>query len=78
MRPVFSVALALTLLIPLASSAQGIPTVGNTEPFTLSVDPQYPVPFSEAVLSANSSSLDLTNAVMTVTVAGAQLYRGSV
>src|SRR3990167_4213473 len=78
MRPVFSVALALTLLVPLASSAQGIPTVGNTEPFTLSVDPQYPVPFSEVFLSATSSSVDLTNAVMTVTVAGEQLYRGSV
>ena len=78
MRPVFSVALALTLL-PLASSAQGIETVvGNTQPFTLSVDPQYPVPFSEVSLSAHSSSLDLTNAVMTVTVAGEQLYRGSV
>ncbi len=79
MRPVFSALLTLALLIPLASLAQGIESaIGNTEPFTLSIDPQYPVPFSEVTLSAHSSSLDLTNAVMTVNIAGETLYRGNV
>ena len=78
MRPVLFTTFALALLLPLASGAQGFGSVGGTEPFTLSVDPQYPAPFSQATLGVQSSSLDLTNAIMTVTVAGKELYRGTV
>lgn len=77
MRPVLLAMLAL-MLLPLSAVAQGIDAVGNAEPFTILVDPQYPRPFSEATLSIHSNTLDLANAIMTVAVAGETLHRGSV
>jgi len=67
------------LLIPLVSSAQSVDgSLGNTNPFTISAAPQYPSPMSPVTLTFLSSSLDLTNATMTVSVGGKQAYQGSV
>ncbi len=71
--------LALALLLPVAVSAQSLDgSIGNTDPFTVSVNPQFPVPGGQATLSFLSSTLDLTNATMTVSVGGKQIYQGSV
>ncbi|MFZ2500753.1 MAG: hypothetical protein WAW90_02065 [Minisyncoccia bacterium] len=67
--------LAITLLLPITASAQSL---GNTDTFTISVNPQYPTPFSKASLSFLSSTIDLTNAVVLVSVGGKQIYQGSV
>ena len=75
MRFRFLTAFIFTLLLPLAVSAQAI---GSEEAFTVSVDPQYPAPYSQTVLSLLSSTLDLTNATLAVSVAGKEIYRGSV
>ncbi|MFA5744651.1 MAG: hypothetical protein WC887_00290 [Candidatus Paceibacterota bacterium] len=75
MRFGFLITLSLIFLLPLAVSAQAI---SNEEAFTMSVNPQYPAPYSQAVLSLLSSSLDLNNAIMTVSVAGKEVYKGSV
>lgn len=67
------------LLVPLVSSAQSMDgSLGNTNPFTISVAPQYPSPMSPVTLTFLSSSLDLANATMTVSVGGKQTYQGSV
>lgn len=73
MRPALLTALTLALLLPLAASAQ----LGSTDSFTLSLSPQYPAPFSQATLSAQSGVVDLTNSTMTVTVNGKKVYQGS-
>ncbi len=76
MRSVLIVAFAL--LLPLAVSAQlgGLGDSGTS--FTLSVDPQYPAPYSKATISAQSNTLDLANATMTLTVGGKNIYQGSI
>lgn len=79
MRLGFFTALAMVLLLPGVVSAQSLDgSLGNTDPFTISVSPQYPSPGGQATLSLLSSTLDLTNATMTVLVGGKQLYQGSV
>ncbi|MDP1689975.1 MAG: hypothetical protein Q8L52_02115 [bacterium] len=83
MRPalfiVYTLFIVLSLTLPLTTSAQSIGGLGDENaPFTLSVDPPYPAPYSQATISAQSQSLDLTNATMSVTVAGKKTYQGSV
>ncbi len=83
--------LALASLFPSLVSAQAdlptIPTIDTSsldasiaasDPFTASVNPQYPTPGSQASISLLSSSLDLNNATLTVTQNGKQTYKGSV
>ena len=71
--------LTLALILPIVASAQSIASFGGAGPsFSLSVDPQYPAPYSQATLSAQSDSLDLANATMTVTVDGKSFYQGGV
>lgn len=71
--------LALILLLPLITSAQSLgDSTAKSTPFTVSVGPQYPAPYGEATLSFLSSTLDLTNATITVSVGGKQIYKGSV
>lgn len=70
--------LALALTLPLAAAAQFGGGLGDTSPFTLDVTPQYLSPYSRAVISVQSSSLDLTNATMTVSVADKKTYEGNV
>ncbi|MBI4093758.1 hypothetical protein HY417_02240 [Candidatus Kaiserbacteria bacterium] len=70
--------LVLTFLLPLASLAQPFGGLGGAGPsFTLSVDPQYPAPFSTASVLAQSDTLDLTNAFMSVSVGGSKVYQGN-
>jgi hypothetical protein len=79
MRRNLSTVLALLLLLPGVAAAQSLDgSIGNTDPFTISVSPQYPAPSSIATLSFLSSSLDLANATMAVLVGGKQTYQGSV
>jgi hypothetical protein len=77
MRFGFFTAIAFSLLLPFTASALGI---GATEDgmFTVSVSPQYPEPQSQVTLSALSSSIDLSNAILTVSAAGKEIYKGSV
>ncbi len=75
---VFFVASVLTLLLPLTALAQ-LEGLENLAPsFSLSVDPQYPAPYSKATITAESNMLDLANAILTLTVSGKQIYQGSV
>jgi hypothetical protein len=71
--------IAFALVLPGAASAQSL-NMDNAggEPFTVSVYPQYPAPYGKATLSLLSSSLDLANATMSVSVAGKKIYGGSV
>lgn len=62
------------LLIPLAVSAQTIPS-GT---FTLSVSPQYPQPYSTVVISPKNLVVDLTGGSMTATVNDRQVYQGDI
>ncbi|MCX6787024.1 MAG: hypothetical protein NTY93_00660 [Candidatus Kaiserbacteria bacterium] len=68
-------ALIFTLILPSVVSAQ---TISSAEAFTASVNPQYPAPYGQAVLSILSSTIDLNNAVAAVSVAGKEIYKGSV
>lgn len=79
MRFVFTT-LVIALLLPAATGAQSLESLGNIsgDTFTLSVRPQYPAPYSQATISVLSSSLDLTNAIMTVAVGGKETYKGAV
>ncbi len=69
-----------SLLLPLAAGAQSFPGLGNIngDTFSLSASPQYPSPYSQAIVSVMSSSLNLTNATLTVSVGGKETYKGSV
>ena len=68
-------AAAFILALPLAASAQSI---GTAAPFTVSVSPQYPVPYGTAVLTVLSTSLNLANATLAVSVNGKSVYAGNV
>lgn len=68
----------LGLLLPFAAGAQTLGGLEDTSPFSLSVNPRYPAPYSQAIVSAQSNVLDLANATMTITVAGKEVYQGSV
>ncbi len=68
-----------TLLLPLSVSAQLPGGAGaSAEALTVSVSPQYPSPYSQATVTILSNSLDLANATLSVSVAGKNLYQGSV
>ena len=71
---------AIALLLPVMAGAQSLGDLGavSGDAFTVSVRPQYPAPHEQATISVLSSSLDLTNAVMTVSVGGKETYRGAV
>lgn len=70
--------LAFALILPFAVSAQALGDISNAAAFTVSVNPQYPAPYGQATLSMVSSTLDLSNAMMAVSVAGKEIYQGSV
>jgi len=62
------------------ASAQSLGNLAGetSSSFTVSVSPQYPAPGSNVTLSFLSSSLDLANSTLTVSVGGKNTYRGSV
>ena len=70
---------SVALLLPGAALAQSFAGLGEVEStFTITANPQYPVPGSRATLSFLSSSLDLTNATLAVAANGKSIYQGSV
>lgn len=64
----------VALLIPHNTLAQSF-TDGSA--FTLSVSPQNPAPFSAVTVTPISGALEVTGAVMTISVNGKQIYQGS-
>ena len=79
MRAPLFVVIAVALVLPSLASAQfGGLMGGSQQAFTASINPQYPAPYSRATLSLVSSTLDLNRAVMAVSVAGKEIYRGNV
>ncbi|MCX6786221.1 MAG: hypothetical protein NTU85_00100 [Candidatus Kaiserbacteria bacterium] len=70
---------AIILVAPLAVVAQSLGNIGGVAPaFTVLVDPQYPTPHSQAKLTVLSSTLDLANSTMAVSISSKEIYRGSV
>ncbi|MDO8593767.1 MAG: hypothetical protein Q7R59_02635 [bacterium] len=80
MRSGLFTTLSVAFLLPFAAGAQSLGGLGDTSgsAFTLSVSPQYPSPYSTATLSFISGSLDLTNAKLSVSAGGKNIYKGSV
>lgn len=74
----FIACIGIVLALPFAAMAQSIDGSLEGTSFTVSVRPQYPAPNSQASISFLSTSLDLTNALLTVSVAGKEIYRGAV
>ena len=77
----FGLFTTLALLLPIIASAQALGgSLGGAEngSFSVSVNPQYPAPYSQATLSFLSNSLDLTSAAMTITTTGKKIYQGTV
>lgn len=74
----FVMCAGIVLTLPFAATAQSIGNTVEGTPFTISVRPQYPLPNSQATISLVSTSLDLANAIMTVSVAGKEIYKGTV
>lgn len=71
--------LTLALLLPVVVGAQTLGGLGGGDSsFSMSASPQYPAPQSKVSLSFLSSSLDLTNATLSVSVGGKNVYQGSV
>ncbi|MBU6491072.1 hypothetical protein KGQ25_02905 [Patescibacteria group bacterium] len=77
LRPLLIVIAGLALLLPATTSAQSF-DINAVDPFTLSTSPQNPLPYGVLTLSALSTSLNLANAVMVVSVSGKEVYRGNV
>lgn len=79
MRSSIIITLAVSLLLPVVAIAQSFGGLGDTgTTFTISATPQYPAPYSNTVLSFVSSSIDLANAVLSVSVDGKKVYTGAV
>jgi hypothetical protein len=69
-------------LVPLIAGAQSISSIGDLSSlggnsFSMAVSPLYPEPYSQPTISLTSTSIDLSNAIVTATVGGKQVYEGS-
>lgn len=71
---------ALILAVPFIAQAQAIEDFASLgeSGFTLSVSPEHPTPASQAIISINSTSLDLSRATVVALVSGKEVYRGSI
>jgi len=69
--------LVIALLVPLTAAAQLGSSIGGLDPFTLTVDPQYPAPGTTAKVSILPNSIDPSNATMVASVNGKEVYRGN-
>lgn len=65
---------SMVLVLPTATLAQ---FGSEADPFTISVSPAAPVPYSLATLTPVAGQIDITNATMVVTMGGAEVYRGN-
>lgn len=61
-------------LVPATSFAQ---MTDGSKPFTVSVSPQYPRPFTSVTVTPTSNALSVTNASMQLLVNGKQFYTGN-
>lgn len=80
MRPyrIFAL-LSVALVLPAAAFAQT--SLGNftqESPFTITVKPQYPAPYGQASITLISTTLELANMTMTVSLGGKEIYAGAV
>lgn len=73
MRLAFFAILGFFIIPPLSVGQ----TLGDTYPFTLSISPEYPSPYTSILLTPSSGSLDITAATMRVQVGTKQIYDGS-
>ncbi len=71
----YALLIGLMLVAPMMVSAQ---SMTSTDPFSLTITPQYPVPNSQVTLTALSASINLANATMDVSANGTSIYKGSV
>ncbi len=71
----YALLIGLMFVAPMMVSAQ---YMTSTDPFNLTVTPQYPVPNSSVTLTALSAGIDLANATMDVSANGTSVYKGSV
>ena len=65
------------LFIPFVASAQSLGEIGTSDPFSISVTPQYPAPYSDVRITPMSGALDLTGATIIASVSGKEIYRGN-
>lgn len=73
-----SFALIIVFALPVMVCAQSAGGIGDTSSFSVTVSPQFPAPNGSATLSFLSSTFNLANATLAVTVAGKKIYQGSV
>ncbi len=78
MRSASAAIIGVALLLPVIASAQALGGMGTTDPFMLSLSPQYPAPNSTATLSFVSTLLDLPSSTLRVSVNGKDVYKGTV
>lgn len=79
MRSSLLIIFAFILLSPLTAMAQSLDSLtGSGEPFSVSINPRYPTPYSQATISLLSSTLDLTNATLNVSMGSKRVYQGNV
>lgn len=72
MRSFWSISFVL-LVLPSVAAAQ---LFSNTDPYKVSITPQYPAPNEQIILKLVSGSLNLNNAEMAISVNGNQVYKG--
>jgi len=79
MRSGLFITLIIVFILPMAVSAQSLGGLDGIsgDAFSISVNPQYPSPYSQATVSLLPGSVDLTNAIITATVGGKEIYKGS-
>ena len=74
-------ALVALVLLPSttgAASLSGMADNVGQAPFTITLSPQYPLPYGSATITFLSDTLDLANATLSVTVAKKIIYQGGV
>jgi len=60
--------------LPLAAYAQ---LFGGGGPFSIKISPQYPTPYSNALITPVPGTINLAASVMTITVDGKEIYKGN-
>lgn len=79
MRSGLFITLSLALLLPLSGGAQSLGDLsGEASSFSVSTNPQYPLPNGQVTLSFISPTIDLASASLKVSVAGKNIYQGAV
>ncbi len=73
-----AVLIGIILILPGTTLAQLLGNTDGETAFTVSVRPQNLEPNKSATISFLSASIDLTNAIVTVSIAGKVLYKGAV